>query len=732
MAFTSMRRRGLRANLIAWFSGLLALLFLVTGLALGTLIEEALSTGLNRRADSLVSMLKSRAAPTMLNNDRTHARLVVKDAMDDADVAYVALIDASGQHVLASEFQPEWRERAPGILKARMDQLNVLSRDEDDILHRGTVIVDASYQRGNDSDTQEDLALNAAKIVDLPGDDGLNAGGALAADEGNLNKEKLGWVLIGMSREGLQKSLWSLVKRMSALLFAGIVVFLIAAFAISRAFIMRPIRAMKLTASRISDFDLTGRVERQTDDELGELSDALNGIAENLHGVVGRVQGVTDSLSSIAERVSRTSQVVASAATSTSTSVDQTSSSMAQMLVSLKGIADNVETLAQSAEESSSSILQMAATNDEVTSNIGSLAGSVEETTTAIEQMTYSIKEVARNIEDLSATAEETSSAMNEMDVSISQVETNANETARLSEQVSLDARSAGDALGKTLEGIDNIRESSRVAADVIEALGDKIVKIGSILNVIDEVADQTNLLALNAAIIAAQAGEHGKGFAVVAEEIKDLAERTGASTKEISELISSVQEESRNAISAMERGVKRVDEGVNLAGNADKALRQIVDSAGKSTQMVKAIARATVEQSRGSRQVTGAINRIAETVQEIARATAEQARGSEQIMRSAERMKIITKHVERSSQEQARGSKQITQAIESISDMVQRLNRAQREQTQGAEQVVLAVENIKEVTDRQGSAVRELELSVDTLSEQSQVLRTEVQRFRT
>ncbi len=156
------------------------------------------------------------------------------------------------------------------------------------------------------------------------------------------------------------------------------------------------------------------------------------------------------------------------------------------------------------------------------------------------------------------------------MDASIGQVETNANETARLSEQVSEDAQSGVESLQKTLSGIDRIKETSRTAAGVIESLGKRISDIGNILNVIDDVAEQTNLLALNAAIIAAQAGEHGKGFAVVAEEIKDLAERTGASTKEIAELIRSIQEESRNAVAVMNQGVKNVEEGVQLGREAE------------------------------------------------------------------------------------------------------------------------------------------------------------------
>jgi methyl-accepting chemotaxis protein len=488
---------------------------------------------------------------------------------------------------------------------------------------------------------------------------------------------------------------------------------------------------MSGVARRVSDCDLTARAPKLGDDELGTLAESLNRIGENLAVTLSRVQNVTGGVAIVIERISKTGAAVSSGAGTVSARALDTSSSMGQMIGSLKGIADNVEVLAQSAEESSSSILEMAATNDEVVENIHALSASVEETTAAIEQMTYSIKEVAKNIEELSATTEETSSSMNEMDVSISQVETNANETAKLSEQAQRDAESGAEALSRTLAGIDKIKESSMEAASVIEALGNKTAAIGNILNVIDDVAEQTNLLALNAAILAAQSGEHGKGFAVVADEIKDLAERTGASTKEISELIRAVQEQSKNAVTAMHRGVKNVEEGVRLGQDAETALKKIQESSQKSTHMVKAIARATIEQARGSKQVTMAINRIAETVQQIASATAEQARGSEQIMKSAEKMKSITKHVERSAQEQARGSKQITRAIESISEMVHHLNRAQKEQTRGSEQVMSAVVQIKQVAEAQTASVRDLETAIADLGSQAEVLRGEVRRFR-
>lgn len=390
--------------------------------------------------------------------------------------------------------------------------------------------------------------------------------------------------------------------------------------------------------------------------------------------------------------------------------LEETSAAMAEMAATVRQIATSVESLANAAEESGSSILEMSAINDEVAENIQELATAVEQTAASIEEMIYSIKEVAKNVEDLSLAAEQTSTSMNEMEASISQVEQNATATARLSEDVIRDAERGADAVKRTLAGIEEIRFSSRTVGEVIRQLGARISAIDNILNVIDDVAEQTNLLALNAAIIAAQSGEHGRGFAVVADEIKDLAERTGASTKEIAELIRGVQEESKNAIAAIAKGERSVEAGVQLSQAAESALAEIVDSAGKATEMVKAIANATVEQSQGSRVVADAVDRIARTVQQVAAATAEQARGSEQIMKSAERMKSIASHVELSSQEQAKGGRQVAEAIEHINEMVRQIHEAQSEQARGSEQMLRYVEELRTSQGQQLSALDELD----------------------
>lgn len=381
---------------------------------------------------------------------------------------------------------------------------------------------------------------------------------------------------------------------------------------------------------------------------------------------------------------------------------------------SLTTLAQSIEALSGSAGESDKSRGDLEASNETATHAIAALGASVRETTTSIDEMVSSIRDVARSIEALALTSEETSSSMNEIDLSIEQVQSNATETARLSEELATDAENGAEAILKTLGEIGRIQESSREAVSVISVLGTRIDTVGQILAVIDDVAEQTNLLALNAAIIAAQAGEHGKGFAVVADEIKDLAERAGGSTKEIAELVKTIQVESRNAILAVERGAQNVERGVAVSAEAERALKKLLESAQKSSTMVRAIARATIEQAKGSKQVTDAVGRIAATVQHLASATSQQARGTELMVKSAERTQGAAQNVERSTQEQTRGSRLATGALIELGKLAQGLNGAQRTQLRGGARLLESAQRIEEAARAHEEGLRQLSTAAE------------------
>ncbi len=594
----------------------------------------------------------------------------------------------------------------------------------------GVALVNGSGQTqavGHDAlDWASTIALwelsGRASRVALPGhlvlfaepDVGRDATVLVVVDEGFLEDVKTGL------RSGLLLSV-----------LVGVLVFAAGMGLVSRALLDRPLGRMAALAHRLGEGDLTEGLDEGGSDAVGRLAGALDQLRLSLRETIGRARGVGEALVLASGQLSRSGTTVSGGAAVVLQRVDEARGVISELLNSLRGLAEQVDVLGRGAEEGTATATAMAVTHDDVTGLVEQLGAAAAETTAAIGDMSRSVTEVARAVGELHGSAEETSVSMQEMDVSIGQVETNANETARLSENVLQDATTAGEALQTTLLAIDRIRGSSREALQVIENLGQRTSEIGNILNVIDDVAEQTNLLALNAAIIAAQAGEHGKGFAVVADEIKELAERTGASTKEIADLIAAVQAESQNARAAVDQGFRTVEEGVQLGNEAEGALMKISASAKKSTLMVKAIARATVEQSRSSKSVTAAVQRIAEAVEAVRRATAEQERGAGQMIERAQRMLDVTTHVERATEAQLERSRQIARALASIGEMTGAVSRARGAQAAASERVLAAVEAIRTVAEAQGSSVRQLEMVIDDLQRQSEVLRAEVQRFK-
>jgi methyl-accepting chemotaxis protein len=511
----------------------------------------------------------------------------------------------------------------------------------------------------------------------------------------------------------------------------GVLVFAAAMALVGRILLDQPLERMTAMAHRLAEADLTQGLEQGGADGLGRLAVALDRLCESLRETIGRARGVGEAIGLAVGQLSRSGVTVNGGAATVIQRVEEARGVMAELLTSLNGLAEQVDILGRGAEEGTATASAMASTHDDVTGLVEQLGAAAAETTGAIGEMTRRITEVARAVGALHGSAEETSVSIQQMDISIGQVETNANETARLSENVLQDAATAGEALQTTLAGIERIRGSSREALQVIESLGRRTSEIGNILDVIDDVAEQTNLLALNAAIIAAQAGEHGKGFAVVAEEIKELAERTGASTKEIADLIAAVQAESQNARAAVEQGFRTVEEGVELGREAEGALKKISASASKSTLMVRAIARATIEQSRSSKSVTAAVQRIADAVEQVSRATSEQERGSEQMTNSAQHMLAVTTQVERATEAQVERSRQIGRSLGSIREMAGAVSRARGAQAAATERVLTAVEAIRTVAVAQVSSARQLESVIEDLRTQADVLRVEVQRFK-
>ncbi|GFO54321.1 methyl-accepting chemotaxis protein [Geomonas sp. Red276] len=483
--------------------------------------------------------------------------------------------------------------------------------------------------------------------------------------------------------------------------------------------------------NRGSEGDLTCKVEMDAYDEIGTLGADFNEMTGKLSGMMGKVSRSSAELAAVSETMSKASHSVVASAKTQAESVAKTSAAIVQINTSIKGVAEGVDSLSASASESSSSILEMASSVEEVVQSMENLSQSVNEVSSSIVEMGVSIKEVGNGVVSLMEVATATASSVMQMDSSIKQVERNANETASISAAVRMDAETGRESVEAMINGMQEIKRSSQITSEVITTLSERATDIGEILSVIDEVAEQTNLLALNAAIIAAQAGEHGKGFAVVADEIKELSERTSASTREIAQVIRGVQDETARAVEAIEQAEQSISDGEILSEKSGEALHKIVLGVNEATAQVAEIARTTVEQAKGSQMIREAMEQVSEMVSQIAKATREQGQGSEMIMGAVENMKTLTSQVLSSTREQNKVGGLIAKSTESITEMISHIKRACDEQTRGSEQIVSSVDEIQAATDANLGATRVMDEGVNKLFRQTELLRKEIDGFK-
>ncbi len=407
--------------------------------------------------------------------------------------------------------------------------------------------------------------------------------------------------------------------------------------------------------------DLEHNIDLTRDDEIGELARTFHKMVTYLKEMAGVSEAIAGGNLSV-EVKPRSSH-------------DTLGNAFSRMVVGLAGLVRSVRDASSQVASASN---QVAGASDDA-AKIGLQASSaIDEVTSTMHEMSVNVQNMVKSTQVQASSVSETSASIDQMVASIQRVADTAKVLLDISNRSREEVHNGIGTMEKATDGLTRINTTITSSGEIIGALGQRADDIGKIIEVIDDLAEQTNLLALNAAIEAARAGEHGLGFAVVADEVRKLAEKSAQSTKEISELIQSIQKEARKAVENMDRSTSIVNEGLELGGELNAALRKISNVVTEVYKFAQEIGAATNEQSHGSSQIARATTRLNEITHEINSAVEEQASGAQAVVKAMERMRELVQSSTSGSTELAASSEQMSKMSRGLLEFLDRFSLAE------------------------------------------------------
>jgi twitching motility protein PilJ len=270
---------------------------------------------------------------------------------------------------------------------------------------------------------------------------------------------------------------------------------------------------------------------------------------------------------------------------------------------------------------------------DSVNYTIEELSVLVKRINEAATRVTSATESARRTSADLLAATERQAHEIQDAGSAASAMAQQMNEVSRSATQsasVALASLSAAEkgavAVQNSIKGMNEIREQIQETSKRIKRLGESSQEIGEIVELISDITEQTNVLALNAAIQAASAGDAGRGFTVVAEEVQRLAERSGEATKQIAAIVKTIQTDTQDAVSAMERSTRNVVEGAKLSDAAGQALSEISSVSSDLAKLIEKISAQTDQQAAQATQVATTMKSILRVTQQTTVGTKETA----------------------------------------------------------------------------------------------------------
>ncbi len=434
--------------------------------------------------------------------------------------------------------------------------------------------------------------------------------------------------------------------------------------------------------------NVVSRLTSLKEKDLADVQAAMGRFAEGdlTVTVTPKTEKITHHLNDEVGRAAATTNEIIDQVAATVASYNEARKGLAAIIVGVKGGAGSVMSAADQLRESSDQMAaatgQIATAINEVTRATVSLAGLTQESAREIEQVAAGSERVAAAAQSNAASASQSRTEASEMGERILLVAAASEEVARAADESRTAAIEGQQAVQQAVGSMESIAAAVQRASQTVNLLGEYGQQIGDIVKVIDEIAAQTNLLALNAAIEAARAGEQGRGFAVVADNVRTLAERSSESTKEIAALIAKVQSGTQEAVHAMAAGVKDVEAGREITGQAGQALESIIATVQQSTVQMQQIAKDVQGLAAGAQRIVTSAEKIAAMAGQSASGASEMAQGTSrmteailQVSATSEQTSASAEQVSASTEELSAQSEELAATANQMKDLANTLN---------------------------------------------------------
>jgi methyl-accepting chemotaxis protein len=497
--------------------------------------------------------------------------------------------------------------------------------------------------------------------------------------------------------------------------------------------ITNPVFSINKAIEKITLGDLTTPVPDLGENEIGDIAKGIAFLETRLSLIIAKLNSTAVNVSMATKQVDHTYRNVVEGITTQTNAVKNIISSVQKATKSQGDISDSTEKLSSFSADNVSALLEVKETSGEIATNIQRLFKATEDSYSVVLQMNQTGKTISENAGSASSAVEDTSASVEEVGASVREVEDHARESSKLAEKVQEITSGVGMmSVVNAIEGMENISEEVKKSAEIIQRLGIRSVDIEKILSVIKDVTEQTNLLSLNAAILAAQAGEYGKSFSVVADEIRGLSERTSSSTREIGGIVKTIQQDIKDAVYTIDSAKEKVEEGNTLVVNVGEALREILNAAVHSTEMTKAIERATQEQSIGLKQITSAFEEIQKMMSSVAKSTKEQDNALGYLLEGTGEVKEVAELSKRGAFEQAEGTKLISRNLELANERINHINEAILNQKKLNDSIIDAMDKIGNVGTSTVQDMEDVSVSLKTLAQEIETLKQDMEVFKT